>query len=129
MQRRGITLLELAIILSIIAVAIWIILPTLEPTGDEANIDFAKDQLAYLHTQEQAYFSLHGKYAPLSKIAADPQLGKQLDKRFTKDDATVNGVQFSGPKTEAITYEIVATLPKGVGRYKVDQTGQVAALP
>jgi type II secretory pathway pseudopilin PulG len=129
MQRRGITLLELAIILSVIAVAVWIVLPTLEPTGDEANIEFAKDRLAYLHTQEQAYFSLHGEYAPLSKIATDPPLAKQFDRRFAKDDVEVNGVQFNGPKANGITYEIVATLPKGVGRYKVDQTGQVAVLP
>jgi len=129
MQRSGITLLELAIILSIVGVAIWITLPTLRPTGDEEFIDFAKDSLAYLHTQEQLYFTAHGKYAPLSKLAADPQIAKDYDKRFNKDDVEVQGVKFSGPKTEAENYEIVATLPKEAGRYKVDQSGQVVALP
>src|SRR4051794_10088949 len=121
MRRRGITLLELAIILAIIGVAIMITLPTLRPTGDEATIDFAKDQLAYLHRQEQAYFALHGKYAPLSKLAAEPELARSFDKRFAKDDVEVEGVKFSGPKAEAATYEIVATLPKETGRYKIDQ--------
>ena len=129
MQRRGITLLELAIILSIIGVAFWIVLPTLEPTGDEANIDFAKEQLTYLHTQEQKYFNLHGEYAPLSTIAKDPPMAKQFDKRFARDDVEVSGVKFSGPKAPGPTYEIVAVLPKEAGRYKVDQTGQVVALP
>ena len=129
LRRRGITLLELAIILSVIAVAFWIILPTLNPTGDEASIDFAKEQLTYLHGREQAYFNLHGEYAPLSAIAKDPPLAKQFDKRFAKDDVEVNGVKFSGPKTPGATYEIVAILPKEAGRYKVDQTGQVVALP
>jgi type II secretory pathway pseudopilin PulG len=129
LPRRGITLLELAIILSVVAVAFWIILPTLEPTGDEANIDFAKEQLRYLHTQEQRYFGLHGEYAPLSTIAKDPPMAKQFDKRFAKDDSEVNGVKFSGPKSTGPTYEIVSILPKNAGRYKVDQTGQVVALP
>jgi type II secretory pathway pseudopilin PulG len=128
-HRAGITLLELAIILSIVGVAIWIVMPTLRPTGNEAAIDFAKSQLAYLHSQEQAYFSLHGEYAPLSKIATDPPLAKQFDKRFAKDEVEVEGVKFSGPKANGITYEIVAVLPKETGRYKVDQTGQVVALP
>jgi type II secretory pathway pseudopilin PulG len=128
-RRHGITLLELAIILAIIGVVVWITLPTFQPTGDEANIDFAKEQLAYLHTQEQLYFTAHGKYAPLSKVAADPQLAKEFDKRFAKDDVEVEHVKFSGPKVEAITYEIVAILPNDAGRYKVDQSGQVVALP
>jgi type II secretory pathway pseudopilin PulG len=129
LHRSGITLLELAIILSVVAVAFWIILPTLRPTGDEASIDFAKESLNYLHTQEQLYFNLHGQYAPLSKLATDPAVGKRYDKRFAKDDVEVRGVKFSGPKAVGITYEIVAILPKEAGRYKVDQTGQVVALP
>ena len=129
LRRSGITLLELAIILSIVGVAMWIILPTLRPTGDEAIIDFAKEQLAYLHTQEQKYFSLHGEFAPLSKLAAEPALAKEFDKRFAKDDVEVQGVKFSGPKAAGITYEIVASLPKEAGRYKVDQTGNIVALP
>ena len=127
--KRGITLLELAIILSVIGVAFWIILPTMQPTGDEANIDFAKEQLAYLHQQEQRYFSLHGEYAPLSTLAKDPPMAKEFDQRFAKDDVEVQGVKFNGPKASAITYEIVAILPAEAGRYKVDQTGQVVALP
>jgi type II secretory pathway pseudopilin PulG len=128
MTRRAITLLELAIILSIISVTVLIVLPTLRPTGDEANIEFAKEQLAYLHAQEQAYFMQHGAYVPLSRLAKDPELSKRFDKRFAKDDAMVNGIQFHGPKTEGVTYEIVADLPKNAGRYKVDQTGQVKAM-
>jgi type II secretory pathway pseudopilin PulG len=128
-RRRGITLLELAIVLSIAGVAFWIVLPTLRPTGDEANIEFAKESLAYLHTQQQLYFNLHGQYAPMSKLATDPALGKRFDKRFAKDDVEVRGVKFSGPKAVGITYEIVASLPAEAGRYKVDQTGNIVALP
>jgi type II secretory pathway pseudopilin PulG len=129
LHRSGITLLELAIILSVLGVAFYIVLPTLQPTGDEASIDFAKDSLAYLHTQQQLYFNLHGQYAPMSKLATDPALSKRYDKRFAKDDVEVRGVKFSGPKAAGITYEIVAVLPQEAGRYKVDQTGNVVALP
>jgi prepilin-type N-terminal cleavage/methylation domain-containing protein len=129
LARRGITLLELAIVLSIVAVIVFIAIPTTQHTGDEAVIEFAKEQLRYLHAREQEYFGLHGKYAPLSVIAKDPELGKRLDKRFAKDEVLVNNVQFIGPKVEGINYEVVAVLPKNAGRYKVDQTGQVSALP
>ncbi|MDQ3024213.1 MAG: type II secretion system GspH family protein [bacterium] len=128
MTRRGITLLELAIILAVIGVVVFIALPTLRQTGDEATQEFAKTQLRYLHAREQEYFALHGQYAPLSKLAMDPAIGPRFDQRFAKDESLVNSIQFSGPKQEGITYEIVAILPKNAGRYKVDQTGQVVAL-
>jgi type II secretory pathway pseudopilin PulG len=127
-QHLGITLLELAIVLSIAAVVIFIALPTLKPTGEEATIEFAKEQLRYLHAREQEYFTLHGKYAPLSLLAKDPIIGKQFDQRFAKDEAEVNGIQFSGPKMEGVTYEIYVVLPNNGGRYKVDQTGKIVAL-
>jgi len=123
------TLLELAIILSIVGVLVFIALPTLRQTGDEANIDFAKEQLLYLHGKEQEYFALHGKYAPISKLGQDPTVGREFDKRFSRDEINVEGIQFNGPKSEQATYEIVAALPRNGPRYKVDQSGQVTALP
>jgi type II secretory pathway pseudopilin PulG len=121
------TLLELSVILAIVGVIFFITLPTLRPQGSEAAIEFTKEQLRYLHAREQEYFALHGKYAPLSQIAKDPELGRRFDQRFNQDEAQVNGVKFIGPKVDGLTYEIAAILPKDAGRYRIDQTGQVTA--
>jgi len=125
--RSGLTLLELMIILAVVAVLILIALPTLRPTEVEATADFAKQQLEYLHNQEQTYFSMHGNYAPLSAIAEDERLGPGFDQRFAFNESVVNNVVFSGPTTEDKSYTIVATLPDG-SRYKIDQSGQVTPL-
>lgn len=127
LRRRGMTLLELAVILSIVAVLVYITLPTLRPQGDEAAIEFAKEQLRYLHARQQEYFALHGTYAPLSMLAKDKELGSRFDQRFAQDESEVNGVKFIGPRAEGPTYEIAAILPRESGRYRIDQTGQISA--
>lgn len=123
----GLTLLELMIILAVVAVLIFIALPTLRPTEVEATAEFAKQQLEYLHNQEETYFSIHGNYAPLSTLAEDERLGPTFDQRFAFNESVVNNVVFSGPTTEDRTYTIVATLPDG-SRYKIDQSGAVTPL-
>lgn len=123
----GLTLLELLIILAVIAVLIFIALPTLQPTDVESSADFAKQQLMYLHGLEQRYFSAHGTYARLSVLANDEQLGPTFDQRFAADECVVNNVTFNGPSGETTSYVITATLPDGT-RYKVDQTGNVVPL-
>jgi type II secretory pathway pseudopilin PulG len=121
------TLLELLIVLVAIGVVIFIALPTLEPTAQEEKIEFAKAKLAYLHSKEQEYYNLHGTYAPISTIAADPIVGKNFDQRFTQDENLVNEVRFTGPTSEGRIYDIIAVLPDGT-RYKVNQTGQVSPV-
>ena len=125
--RWGLTLLELLIIIAVVAVLVFVALPTLKPTEEEASADFAKEMLEYLYAREQAYYSLHGTYAPLSKLAADEQIGRDFDQRFSSDESTVEGIVFRGPATEAKIFDIIATLPDG-SRYKIDQTGTLAPL-
>ncbi len=105
----------------------FIALPTLQPTKDEATIDQAKEFLAYVHSQEQKYYGMHGVYAPLSALAADPQLGEQFDQRFAGEKPEVNGISFLGPQGESQFYEIIAVLPDGA-RYSVNSTGEIRAL-
>jgi type II secretory pathway pseudopilin PulG len=124
---RGITLLELAIVLSIVGVIVFIALPTLKPSEEEANIEIAKEFLAYLHGQEQGYFGLHGKYAPLKTIAEDPTLGPNFDQRFAVEAPEVSGIKFAGPQAEGAFYEIIAMLPDGT-RYSVTTTGEINAI-
>ena len=126
-RRRGITLLELAIVLAIVGVVIFIALPTLQPTKDEATIDQAKEFLAYVHSQEQKYYGMHGVYAPLATLAADKELGEDFDQRFAGEKPSINGIAFLGPQSEGQFYEIIAVLPDG-SRYSVNSTGEIRAL-
>ena len=121
------TLLELAIVLAAVVVLIFIALPTLKPTEEEATIDFAKEKLEYLHMRETEYYNRHGQYVPLSTLAEDPNIGPTFDRRFADDRVEVSGVIFDGPTREAAIYDIVATLPDG-SRYRVDQTGRVVRM-
>lgn len=125
-RRGGLTLLELLIILAAVLIIIFIALPTLKPTEEEATIDFVKEQLLYLHAREQEFYAQHGRYAPLSEIAADERIGARFDRRFASDNPLVGGVTFNGPQKSGVTYNIIAVLPDG-SRYQIDQTGEVKA--
>jgi Tfp pilus assembly protein PilE len=124
-RRAGVTLLELLIILAAAAVVVFIALPTVKPTEQEASIKFAKDQLEYLHSKELQYFNRNGKFAPLSVLAADETLQQDFDARYSTDTSVVEGVVFRGPEREGIIFDIIAELPDG-SRYKIDQTGKIS---
>ena len=125
--RAGLTLLELLIIIALIGVIIFITLPTLRPTQQEEAMDFAKEQLVYLHAREQEYFNAHGVYTTFINISKDPVIGKRFDKRFAEDKPVVGDVSFDSPKGDGPIFEVVATLPDGT-RYRIDQTGTIAPL-
>jgi type II secretory pathway pseudopilin PulG len=125
--RRGVTLLELMIILTVVVVLIFIALPTLRPTEQESNVELAKERLHYLYNQEQQYFNLHGEYAPLPMLAEDDKLGAAFDQRFASTEALVEGVKYKGPDTTGPIFSIIATFSDGT-RYKVDQLGQVVPM-
>jgi type II secretory pathway pseudopilin PulG len=114
-------------VLSIVCVVIFIAMPTLQPSQEEATIETAKEFLAYLHGQEQAYFGLYGKYVPFKTIAEDKNLGGQFDQRFAVDQPEVEGIKFAGPQNEGAFYEIIALLPDGT-RYSVTTTGEINAI-
>ena len=123
-ERRGLTLLELAIMLAIVGVLIFLALPSLNENEEEATISFAKQQLGYLNSLEQEYYTLYGTYAPFSKIAEEPKIRDRFDLRFKSDVSLVEGIKFSGPMEEQKFYVIFAELPDG-SKYKVDQTGEI----
>ncbi len=123
----GITLLELLIVLAVAFVVLYIALPTLRPSEEEAIIARAKEHLLYLHAREEKYYTVHGEYAPFSEIAKDSAIGVGFDKRFDKDEAQVDGITFTGPLTKSRIFDIVAKLPNGT-RYRVDQTGVITSM-
>ncbi len=123
----GLTLLELLIILAIAAVVVFIAVPTMKPTEEEATIKYAKDQLEYLHGKELQYFNRTGSFAPLSVLAVDENMKQDYDQRFATDTSVVEGVIFRGPQREGVIFDIIAELPDG-SRYKIDQTGRISQL-
>jgi len=127
MLRRGITLLELLIVLALVAVIIFIALPTTRLNSDELLMETTKEHLIYLHAREQDYFNLNGKFAPFEQLAADPTIGPRFDQRFAKNQPVVGEVTFFGPIAEGPTFEIVAKLPDG-SNYKINQAGEISAV-
>lgn len=126
-ELRGVTLLELLIVLAVAFVVLFIALPTLKPSEEEAVLTRAKQHLAYLHSREQQYYTVHGEYAPISEVAKDPLSGAGFDKRFASDTPEVDGIKFTGPTQKSKIFDIVAKLPNGVS-YRIDQTGQVKSM-
>ena len=118
------TLLELLIVLAAVAAIIFVALPTLRRSEEEAAADLAKDSLRYLYGMEQRYNARHGEYGTLLEIAKDPSLGKDFDKRFAVEKPLVNGVSFTGPVSKGSTFVITATLADGT-KYRIDQTGEI----
>ena len=131
-MESGLTLLELLIIAAIVAGIVLVALPTLQPTAEEAIIEQIKTNLRYLAAQEEEYFVRYGTYAPLTKIAEDPAIGKTFDQRFAVEAPVVDGVVYTGPQKEATVFDIVAEIPKTDERdaikYKIDGTGEVKTL-
>jgi Tfp pilus assembly protein PilE len=124
---QGITLLELLIILAVVFVIIFIAIPTLKPSEEEAVIERAKEHLLYLYSREQKYFTLHGEYAPFAELAADPEVGASFDKRFNNNQPLVDGIVFTGPTAKSKIFDVVAKLPNGT-TYRVDQSGVIKAM-
>lgn len=122
--RAGLTLLELVIILAVVAAIVFIAIPTLQPTQEEAYLEHVKDNLKYLAAREQEYFMRHGTYAPLKKLAEDETVGIGFDGRFAVENPVVNGVKYQGPITEDGFFDITAELPDGT-KYKIDHTQKV----
>ena len=123
----GLTLLELLILLAVAAVVVFIALPTVNPTEEEATIKYAKEQLEYLHGKELEYFNRNGTFAPLSVLAVDETIQQDYDPRFSTDTSVVEGIIFRGPQREGVIFDIIAELPDG-SRYKIDQTGKISQL-
>jgi Tfp pilus assembly protein PilE len=127
LRHKGITLLELLILVAIVFVIMFIALPTLKPSEEEAVIVRAKEHLMYLFSREQKYFTLHGEYAPFTELSADPEVGVDFDKRFNKDMPLVDNISFTGPSAKSKIFDIVAKLPNGT-TYRVDQSGVIKAM-
>lgn len=125
---RGMTLLELLIVIAVVCVIFFIAWPTLKPSQLEADAQFAKEQLQYLYAKEQEYFARHGEYVPFSTIAADEELGGNFDSRFHTDMALVNDITFEGPRASGTLLGISAVMPDG-SRYTIDQNGQIGFMP
>jgi prepilin-type N-terminal cleavage/methylation domain-containing protein len=123
-RQRGLTLLELLIVLMIAGVIVLIAIPTLRPSDDEARVEFAKTQLRYLYNQQNTYFTRHGRYAQFSEIAGDPELGPLFDSRFVEDSPIVEGVKFTGPRPGSPVLELTATLPDG-SAFIIDGRGEI----
>lgn len=126
---KGMTLIELLILLAFFVIIFAIALPTLKSPEVTDIEQFARRELKYLYERERAYFIRNGKYASFAELAKEENGGPFLDRRFVgKTSINERGVLFTGPSGDSDKLIITAKLPGGTKTLQVDQTGQITVV-
>ncbi len=120
--RRGMTLLELLIVLTVVLVLIFVALPTLKPVEVGSLESFARERLRFIYEKERAYFLRNGTYDRFSVLAGSENGGPYLDRRFIGEDYRERGVIFTGPNGFTEKLLLQAQLPDGK-RITLDDKG------
>jgi len=123
LSRGGMTLLELLILLTAVAVVVLVALPTLHPPKAGNLETFARERLYFIYEKERAYFLRNGTYNSFAELASGANGGPYLDRRFLGEDYRERGVVFSGPDGPTEELLLTATLPDG-WRITLDSKGR-----
>ena len=122
-MRRGMTLLELLILLAIVLAIIFVALPTLRPIEVGSKESFARERLRFIYEKERGYFLRNGTFDAFSVLAGDENGGPFLDRRFTGEDHRERGIIFTGPTGPTEDLMLEAKLPDGT-RITLDDKGR-----
>jgi len=122
-MRRGMTLLELLILLAIVLAIIFVALPTLRPIEVGSKESFARERLRFIYEKERGYFLRNGTFDAFSVLAGDENGGPFLDRRFTGEDHRERGIIFTGPTGPTEDLMLEAKLPNGT-RITLDDKGR-----
>lgn len=122
-MQRGMTLLELLILLAILLAIIFVALPTLRPIEVGSKESFARERLRFIYEKERGYFLRNGTYDAFSVLASDENGGPYLDRRFIGEDHRERGIIFTGPTGPTEDLMLEAKLPDGT-RITLDEKGR-----
>ncbi len=126
---KGMTLIELLILLAFLVIVLLIAVPTLKSPKITDVEQFARNQLKYLYERERAYFLRNGHYESFAELAKPENGGPFLDRRFEGvDRISDRGVTFIGPAGKTDKLKITAKLPGGLMELVVDSSGQITAI-
>lgn len=133
---RGMTLLELLILLAIVLAIIFVALPTLRPVEVGSKESFARERLRFIYEKERGYYLRNGTYDAFSVLASGENGGPYLDRRFTGDDHRERGIIFTGPTGPTEDLLLEAKLPDGTritlndkGRFRTQKPEPVPDEP
>ena len=126
MAKRGFTIMELLIVISVLVILIAMAIPRIRGVRDEGNVAKAKGELRSLQIAVEGYF-MHAKSLPeslgvLIDAATKPNLvGSSLPK-----DPFMNPPGDYGYKKSGEYYCIWSVGPAGGGACNVTETGEVS---
>ncbi len=121
-RRRGFSLIEVLIVVTIIGIITTVAIPILTNARRKAMDDKAISSMRVVNSAQQAYFTRTGGYGELDVLAgADPPF---LDSRFRSGVGIMgNGLEINLAVTNGGTgYDSMATNPGGNFDYTSDET-------
>lgn len=124
--RRGYTLLEIMLVLTIMGVLIAVPAPMFGRAVEQPKLDVAAGNLRSIWSAERFYFLENGRFGTLSDLAADTLTHDLIDPTVLAGTTTYNyGVE---PSADGQTFLATATRsssPQCSGTITIDQTGTI----
>lgn len=125
---RGLTLVELLLVIAIISILTAVAIPSLYASMQTGRLGAAESTLSTIRAAQWTFYQHHQRYGDFSDLTGAMKL---LDSRFQgkgRGPVIINSVAYEF--TVAPTgneYEVTATIPGGDGA-KVDQNNQIQRL-
>ena len=124
-RRKGFTILELLIVISVIAILVGIALPKFKGMQDEGNIAKAKGEMRTLQTAIQSYYIHNNAMPTLSQLTtATPNI---VGTTLPKDPFVAGGATDYGLNTNGTYFVLYSASPSGAGTAAISAAGAVTA--
>jgi len=123
--RKGFTILELLIVISVIAILVGIALPRFKGMQDEGNIAKAKGELRTIQTAAESYYIHNSTMPTLAQLTtAVPNI---VGTTLPKDPFVAGGATDYGYATNGAYMVAFSVGPGGAGTAAINAAGAVTA--
>lgn len=122
-RKKGFTIIELLIVISVIAILVGIALPRFKGMKDEANIAKAKGELTSIQAAVESYWTHHSNVYPANIAAALTGAVPQILAVVPYDPFGATSTTAYGYVTAGQYYVIFSAGPNGNGTVSVTDAG------